>query len=66
MSRRLPPPAPTEPADGRSCDGGGCNQPSVGWRWFIDVQQWLPACARDITGKGVPPEFRRYDPPMPP
>jgi hypothetical protein len=65
VSRRLPPVEPPEPADGRSCDGGHCDAPSVGWRWFTDIRQWLPTCGRHITAKGVPPEFKRYDPPQP-
>lgn len=52
---------PDEPSYGRSCDAGRCNAPAVGWRWFTDVREWLPACANDIGGKGVPGRFRVYD-----
>lgn len=60
-NRPTPPDCPSEAADGRSCDAGNCNQPSIGWRWFTDVRQWLPACESDMSRKGVPPEFKRYD-----
>lgn len=41
---RLSPAAPTEPTYGRSCDGGGCNAPSVGWRLYRGLREWLPVC----------------------
>jgi hypothetical protein len=55
---------PEEPADGRSCDCGGCDAESVGWRWFSDLKEWLPACARHLGNKNVKPENKRYDPPL--
>ena len=48
------PPAPTEPTGGRSCDAGGCDEPSIGWRWFAVPREWLPVC----PGHGVVPRWR--------
>ena len=56
---RLSPAAPTEPTYGRSCDGGGCNAPSVGWRLYRGLREWLPVCG---TCMGTAPERARvYD-----
>jgi hypothetical protein len=44
------PPPPNEPADGRSCDAGGCNRPSIGWRLFRDQPEWLPVCGLHMDG----------------
>lgn len=44
----LPPPA--EPADGRSCDGGHCNRPSIGWRLYRGQPDWLPVCGVHMDG----------------
>lgn len=60
--RRLPPMPPEEPANGRSCDGGHCDNPSIGWRWYPDIQTWLPVCNAHMRRKGVPPEFKAIDP----
>lgn len=57
-SPRHPDP-PTEPADGRSCDGGHCNAPSIGWRWYRDLKEWLPVCG--IHMAGPPGPTRHYD-----
>lgn len=43
-------PAPTEPTWGRSCDGGGCDAPSVGWRLFHGWRFWLPVCGLHMDG----------------
>lgn len=43
-------PAPTEPTFGRSCDGGRCDAPSVGWRLFRDWREWLPVCGLHMEG----------------
>lgn len=61
MGARAIPDMPNEPAAGRGCDAGFCSQPSVGWRWFTDVREWLAACGRCMGGKGVPARFRAYD-----
>ncbi|NUQ95676.1 MAG: hypothetical protein HOY79_03650 [Streptomyces sp.] len=53
------PAPPDEPADRRSCDGGGCNAPSVGWRWYRDLHEWLPVCG--IHMAGPPGPARHYD-----
>lgn len=55
------PDPPDEPAAGRGCDAGYCAQPSVGWRWFTDMREWLPVCERCMGTKGVPRRFRAYD-----
>jgi hypothetical protein len=55
------PSPPRERADGRSCDAGGCNAESVGWRYFPFPGEWLPVCERDMQVKGVPRRFRIYD-----
>lgn len=60
-ARRIPPPPPAEPTGGQSCDGGYCDAPSVGWRWYVADRRWLPVCAAHIAVKGVPRTFRRYD-----
>lgn len=54
-------PPPDEPADGRSCDGGNCNAPSIGWRWYRDLREWLPVCGIHMAGPAGP--TRHYDPP---
>lgn len=58
------PPPPDEPAAGRSCDGGHCDAPSVGWRLFRGQREWLPVCGLHMEG----PEGRTriYDPPEAP
>lgn len=56
-TERLPAvPAPTEPTYGRSCDGGGCDAPSVGWRLFHAWRYWLPVCGLHMDG---PPSHNR-------
>ena len=59
-TRDIPPP-PDEPTGGQSCDGGHCNEPSVGWRYYPTPRpgQWLPVC-RWVIGN-APAAFRRYD-----
>jgi hypothetical protein len=54
------PAPPAEPADGRSCDGGGCNRPSIGWRLYRDQPDWLPVCGIHMNGPEGP--TRHYDP----
>ncbi|MEH0657705.1 hypothetical protein QA860_08160 [Streptomyces stelliscabiei] len=44
------PPPPDEPAAGRSCDGGHCDRPSIGWRLFRDQPEWLPVCGIHMDG----------------
>lgn len=61
MGGRAVPEPPDEPAAGRECDAGNCSKPSVGWRWFTDLREWLPACAGCMSRKGVPGRFRAYD-----
>lgn len=63
MTRRQVPPPPEEPTGGRSCDAGGCNAPSIGWRYFPQPLpgEWLPVCIRDMRVKGVPRLFRVHD-----
>lgn len=53
-------PAPDEPSYGRSCDGGGCDAESIGWRWYRDQRHWLPVCGRHM--EGPPGRTRVYDP----
>lgn len=55
------PAPPDEPSYGRSCDAGGCNAESIGWRYFPFPGEWLPVCERDMNVKGVPGRFRIYD-----
>ena len=62
---RSPTCEPTEPADGRSCDCGGCDAPSIGWRWFRDLREWLPACERHLRNRSVKAEHKHYDVPAP-
>lgn len=57
-SPKLPAP-PAEETYGRSCDGGHCEAPSVGWRWYRDVKEWLPVCGRHMDG--LPGRTRIYD-----
>lgn len=52
---------PEEPADGRSCDCGNCDAESIGWRWFHDLKEWLPACERHLADKRLNAENKRYD-----
>lgn len=59
--RQPPPPAPDELAAGRSCDGGYCNAESIGWRWFVKEQEWLPACGKHMYRAAGPDEYRVYD-----
>ena len=54
------PPPPAEPADGRSCDGGHCNRPSIGWRLYRGEPDWLPVCGLHMDGPAGP--TRIYDP----
>jgi len=54
------PPPPDEPAAGRSCDGGYCDAPSVGWRLFRGEREWLPVCG--IHMDGPPGRTRIHDP----
>lgn len=54
------PPPPDEPAAGRSCDGGHCNAPSVGWRLYRGEREWLPVCG--IHMEGPAGRTRIYDP----
>jgi hypothetical protein len=44
---------------GRSCDGGGCDAESIGWRWYRDVKEWLPVCGLHMDGP--PARTRVYD-----
>lgn len=55
--RDIPPP-PDEPAAGQVCDGGHCDTPSVGWRYFPHLGEWLPVCKPHMT---VFPELVAYD-----
>lgn len=61
-TRDIPPP-PDEPTGGQSCDGGHCDAPSVGWRYYPTPRpgEWLPVCERDMNVKGVPAAFRALD-----
>ena len=54
------PPPPVADTGGQSCDGGDCDAPSVGWRYYVADRQWLPVCRRHI-GAGVPHQYKRYD-----
>jgi hypothetical protein len=54
------PPPPDEPADGRSCDAGGCWRPSIGWRLFRGQREWLPVCGLHMDGPTG--RTRIYDP----
>ncbi|GAA0704666.1 hypothetical protein GCM10010193_69580 [Kitasatospora atroaurantiaca] len=54
------PEPPAEPAGGRSCDGGGCNSPSVGWRLYRGWRHWLPVCGLHMDGPAGP--TRIHDP----
>jgi len=65
MNENLPPCEPPEPADGRSCDCGNCDAPSIGWRWFYDLKEWLPACERHLQDRRIRADCKRYDPPLP-
>lgn len=65
VSRRGPtgltgPPPPDEPAAGRSCDGGYCDAPSIGWRLYRGQREWLPVCG--IHMDGPPGRTRIHDP----
>lgn len=53
------PAAPGEPASGRSCDGGWCDAPSVGWRLYRGRREWLPVCGLHMEGPAGP--NRIYD-----
>lgn len=53
---------PTEPADGRSCDGGYCSAESIGWRFYPIEGVWLPVCVTHMDAEGVPAMYRMYDP----
>lgn len=53
-------PPPDEPTYGRSCDGGGCSTPSIGWRWYRDLREWLPVCGLHMDGPAG--RTRIYDP----
>lgn len=57
-TRDIPPP-PDEDTGGQSCDGGHCNAPSVGWRYYPQSGQWLPVCKKDISF--APAALKRYD-----
>lgn len=61
VTPRPVPSPPREAAGGRSCDAGWCDEPSVGWRWFPERQQWLSACDRCMSVKGVPARHRHHD-----
>lgn len=52
-------PLPDEPTYGRSCDGGHCDAPSIGWRWYRDQKTWLPVCGQHMDGP--PGRSRIYD-----
>ncbi|MEZ0090032.1 hypothetical protein [Streptacidiphilus sp. EB129] len=56
-------PAPTEPTWGRSCDGGKCNAPSVGWRLYRGWREWLPVCGLHMAG--TPGRTRVFDRDLP-
>jgi hypothetical protein len=43
-------PPPTEPTFGRSCDGGHCTRPSIGWRLYRGQPDWLPVCGSHMDG----------------
>ncbi|MCK2219725.1 hypothetical protein MF672_038910 [Actinomadura sp. ATCC 31491] len=43
-------PLPPDPANGRSCDWGGDNSPSIGWRWSNETGCWLPVCGQHTGG----------------
>lgn len=47
-------PPPAEPSYGRSCDAGGCDAESIGWRFFPwpAPGQWLPGNAPDSPPDG--------------
>jgi hypothetical protein len=51
--------APTEPTYGRSCDGGDCEAPALGWRRYREPPEWLPVCGRHMDGP--PGRTRLYD-----
>ena len=53
-------PPPDEPADGRSCDAGHCDRPSIGWRLFRDQREWLAVCGLHMDGPAG--RTRIYDP----
>lgn len=54
------PPPPDEPAAGRSCDAGGCDRRSIGWRLFRGWREWLPVCGLHMEGPAG--RTRIYDP----
>jgi hypothetical protein len=54
------PPRPDDPADGRSCDAGYCDRPSIGWRLFRTHREWLPVCGLHMDGPAG--RTRIYDP----
>lgn len=60
-AKRPGPPPPDEPADGRSCDGGHCNRPSIGWRLYRGEPDWLPVCGLHMDGPAG--RTRIYDDP---
>lgn len=61
VSPSLPDP-PDEPTYERSCDGGGCEELSVGWRWYRNLKEWLPVCGLHMDGGPSP--SRIYDQPL--
>jgi len=54
------PPPPDDPAAGRSCDGGYCDHPSIGWRLYRGQREWLPVCGLHMDGPAG--RTRIYDP----
>lgn len=57
------PPPPDESAAGRSCDGGYCDRPSIGWRLFRGQREWLPVCGLHMDGPAG--RTRIHDPEQP-
>lgn len=56
---RTGPRPPDEPTFGRSCDGGHCGRPSVGWRLYRGEPDWLPVCGVHMDGRAG--RIRIYD-----
>jgi hypothetical protein len=48
-------------AGGLPCDWGGCNRPSIGWRWATEMTDWLPVCGQCMSG--APASHASYDEP---